>query len=244
MTIFLFLLGIVTSFVGTLTGGGGLISLPLLLFFGVPIHSAIATNKFSNTFHSLLSLITLIKQKKLALKPLLPLIPVFLIGGGTGAAFSSQLSSSLLTIMAIVLLIIALLLSLKKSAQENWPLSTMRIVPKRAMPLQFFISFYDGMFGPGSGTLQLHLYYQLRFTYISAIGIARLQTFLSCLGAVIIFFLHGHLMWEIAIPYAVGGLLGSQIALVTADKVPARKLKVALNVMTVTLIVHLVLNYF
>ncbi|OZM58400.1 hypothetical protein CIB95_02185 [Lottiidibacillus patelloidae] len=244
MTIFLFFLGIVTSFVGTITGGGGLISLPLLLFFGLPIHSAIATNKFSNTFHSLLSLATLVRRKKIDLKPLLPLIPLFLFGGATGAAISSLLSSSILTLLAIVLLITALLLSFRKQNKDSWSTNVVNNVPKKAMPLQFLISLYDGMFGPGSGTLQLHLYYQLRFTYIKAIGIARLQTFLSCLGAAIIFFLHGHLMWEIALPYAVGGLIGSQIALVTAEKVPSQKLKVALNIMTIFLIIQLIMKYF
>lgn len=48
----IFLTGVLATTIGTLAGGGGFISFPMLLLLGTPIHSAIAANKVSNTISS------------------------------------------------------------------------------------------------------------------------------------------------------------------------------------------------
>jgi uncharacterized protein len=243
LIIFFIFLGIVTAIVGTLSGGGGLISLPLFLYLGVPIHSAIASNKFSNTFHSLLSIITLIRREKLNIKSFIPVVPLLLFGGSIGAAIASTMSEHFLTVLAITLLCSALLLSSLRK-QKEWPTKKKNHYPKTIYPFQFFISVYDGTFGPGSGTLLFHLFYYFSFSYIEAISIARIQTFLSCLGAAITFFLFGHIIWEIALPYAVGGLIGSQIALKIAPTLSSNKIKLLINGMTLCIILSLLYKYF
>ena len=52
--ILFFMVGVVGNVVGTLVGGGGLISLPTMLLMGLPVHSAIGANKVSNTVSSLI----------------------------------------------------------------------------------------------------------------------------------------------------------------------------------------------
>ena len=42
------LIGIIGNVIGTLVGGGGLITLPTMMLMGVPVHSAIGANKVSN----------------------------------------------------------------------------------------------------------------------------------------------------------------------------------------------------
>ncbi|MBM7694604.1 putative membrane protein YfcA [Peribacillus deserti] len=64
--VLIILIGFCTTFVGTLTGGGGLIGMPSLLLIGLPIHSVIATAKFSNVFSSFSSFYVLLKQRELS----------------------------------------------------------------------------------------------------------------------------------------------------------------------------------
>ena len=63
--IFIIVIGIFATTLGTLDGGG-LISLPMMLLMGVPIHSAVATNKVSNTFSSFSSNENFFRQKYVA----------------------------------------------------------------------------------------------------------------------------------------------------------------------------------
>jgi uncharacterized membrane protein YfcA len=77
----LFLIGFIGTFIGTLAGSGGLISMPCMLLIGIPIHSAIAATKFSNTFSSFSSFFVLLKQKKIDWKTALSLSPLGIAGG-------------------------------------------------------------------------------------------------------------------------------------------------------------------
>ena len=60
-----FLIGILSSFIGALVGWGWLISIPFLIFLGLPPQIAIATNKFGAVWLSIWSLIKFKKEKKI-----------------------------------------------------------------------------------------------------------------------------------------------------------------------------------
>ncbi|MCB7069836.1 TSUP family transporter, partial [Caldibacillus sp. 210928-DFI.2.22] len=64
----LFFTGMVATTLGTLAGGGGLISLPIMLLLGIPIHSAIGANKVSNTVSAFSSFLYLFKHGQISLK--------------------------------------------------------------------------------------------------------------------------------------------------------------------------------
>ena len=53
MLIVLFIIGFFGNVIGTLAGGGGLITLPTMLLLGMPVHSAIGANKVANTVSTL-----------------------------------------------------------------------------------------------------------------------------------------------------------------------------------------------
>lgn len=74
--IWLFFIGLVANVLGTLAGGGGLISLPAMLLMGIPLHSAIGANKVSNTVSSLSSFIVIYKYKEVTVKEALIVIRV------------------------------------------------------------------------------------------------------------------------------------------------------------------------
>lgn len=75
ITIFVvFFLGIAVSFIGVIVGGGGLISIPILIFLGLPPQIAIATNKFGSLGLSLSGLYKYWKAKKIIFEFVAPLL--------------------------------------------------------------------------------------------------------------------------------------------------------------------------
>jgi|GEM_PF-6631726 len=85
-------IGIIAAFIGTLAGGGGLITLPAMMLVGIPIQTSIATNKFSTGISALSSIFYLLYHKELHLKAILKYIAIAGIGGVGGALLAVSLS--------------------------------------------------------------------------------------------------------------------------------------------------------
>ncbi|WP_108669873.1 sulfite exporter TauE/SafE family protein [Peribacillus acanthi] len=238
--IILILLGFTVAFIGTLAGSGGLIGMPSLMLLGVPVHSAIATAKFSNVISSFSSFYVLLKKKELKLIEAIKLIPVALLGGLTGGIVATSISDKTMSIFAIFLLSGAFVLSFIKKPKpvggEGWYPAT------KTYPQLFGISTYDGMFGPGQATMLMYTFIWNGASYLQAIAYTRFQTFLSCFAAFFPFWLNGDLKWNIALYFAFGSLIGAQTAVRLAPKIPTKYLKWLLNVVTVFLILQLLWN--
>ncbi|MBM6617619.1 sulfite exporter TauE/SafE family protein [Bacillus suaedaesalsae] len=238
--ILLIIIGFTGTFIGTIAGGGGLISMPSMLLIGVPIHSAIAANKFSNTISSFSSFFVLLRQKKIHVKTALFVSPVAILGGMTGGLIATSLSEKSMTIIAILLLGVALLVSFIKKPKEE--LNTVDKVPLKVYPLLYTITIYDGMFGPGQATLQMYTYLQNGFSYLSSIALTRFVTFLSCFSAFITYLLNGHIKWEIALFLALGSFIGAQVAVRVAGKLSKKLLIGILKTVTILLMIQLTIN--
>ena len=90
-----------------------------MLLIGIPIHTAIATAKFSNIISSFSSFLYLMKDRKVSFREVLPIFPIALAGGMTGAFLSDKLPSAILEWMAFLFLLLALLLSLFKGIKPK-----------------------------------------------------------------------------------------------------------------------------
>ncbi|CAH0345908.1 sulfite exporter TauE/SafE family protein [Bacillus sp. CECT 9360] len=233
----LILIGFTATFIGTLAGSGGLIGMPSMLLIGIPIHSVIATAKFSNMFSSFSSFYTLLKQKELTWRHVSTLIPFALFGGLSGGFLANAFTENTMKIMAIVLLGTAFMISFlkkpKPSADGVWKL------PKKTYPSLFGISVYDGIFGPGQATLLMYTYLRHGASYLQALAFTRFQTFISCAAAFVTYLYAGHFKWDTAIYYAIGSLAGAQTAVRTARHISSKHLKYILHAVTVALILQL-----
>lgn len=240
--ILLVLIGFVGTFIGTLAGSGGLVSMPAMLLIGVPIHSAIAATKFSNTFSSFSSFFILFKQKKIRLKTALLLSPIGILGGMTGGLIATTISEKTMTSIAIILLGVALLVNfLKKPKEES---ETVERVPFKVYPILYSIGIYDGMFGPGQATFQMYTYLHNGFSYLTSIALTRFVTFLSCMSAFITYLVKGHFKWEIALCLAVGSFIGAQVSVRVAGKLSKKHLHNILRTVTILLMIQLTINLF
>ncbi|MBD8068477.1 sulfite exporter TauE/SafE family protein [Bacillus sp. PS06] len=235
----LFCIGFVGTFIGTMAGGGGLVSLPAMLLLGIPIHTAIASNKFSNVFSSFSSFIILLREKQINIKGALMIAPFSLLGGISGGLIASYLSEQIMTIIAIILLSFALILNMLKSLPEE---KTHRNIPYKVYPYLYGIGVYDGMFGPGQGTLLMHTFLRHGFSYLSAIAFSRFQTFLSCFGAISMYLLSGHFQLQYALWLTLGSVLGAQVSIRVAKKLKKSYLTMILRIVTLLLILQLIIR--
>ncbi len=239
--LWLFGIGLIATFIGTLSGSGGLINVPSMMLLGLPIHSIISANKFSNMLSSFSSFYVLLKRKELLMTEAIKTGPIALVGGILGGVFASSLSQEALQIFAGAMLLAALGLSFMKKRHSD---HQSKKVPVKALPFVGVIGWYDGTFGPGQATLQMHLFRQNGISYLASIGLTRFNTFLSCTGAVVVYFLSGHLNMAIAIPLAVGSITGAQISVRLANKLSFVQVNWLLRSMTVLLIVQVCYHIF
>lgn len=232
-------IGIIGSFIGTLAGGGGLITLPAMLSLGIPIHFSIATNKFSSGIASLSSLFVLLKTKELTMKKMKPYVISSIIGGGFGALVTSLLPERWLNLLAICLLIFALILSIrsKKWTSDVQANNTLPNHLRSSKVMSFLIGMYDGGFGPGSSTFSILYFIKSKNTYVKATQMSRVLNFGSCFGAFLVFYQTGFFQWDYAIALATGSIIGTQVALKIVSIMP---LKIAKGLITTILILLIV----
>ncbi|RSD26893.1 sulfite exporter TauE/SafE family protein [Mesobacillus subterraneus] len=235
--VILFLIGVFATAIGTIAGGGGLVNLPAMLLLGIPVHSAIAANKVSNTISSFSSFYYLYKEKKLTLRESFWIIPVSLIGGISGGFIALKISSEDMYVVAIGLLIFAFIASFIGKGDFSGD-ERMKVNGKSVTGL-YAIGIYDGLFGPGQGTLMFYLFGYLKIGYIRAVGYVRLATFSSCFGAAITYISTGTVIWPVTIALMLGSLTGAQIGVRLASKLQPRFVKPILRVMTIALVVQM-----
>lgn len=235
------LIGIIGNVIGTLVGGGGLITLPTMMLMGVPVHSAIGANKVSNMVSAFSSFYTIYQRKELAWNEMRSVLLVSLIGGTLGGLFASVMSSQSLTFIAIILLGFALVMSFMGGAEfgdkERFTMN------RKNGPILLGVGFYDGMFGPGSSTLALYTYAHEKISYIKAVGLSRVGVFAMCSGAPITYIATGKIEWPLTLILMIGSTIGAQIGLVLARKVKAHQVKLLLRIVTIVLIIQLVYDF-
>jgi uncharacterized protein len=243
-TIFFILLaiGIFSSFVGTLAGGGGLITLPAMMLIGIPIQIGIATNKFSSGIAALTSVSYLLKNKHLTAKMIAINVLIAFLGGICGALITSSLSEKTMNMIALLLLAFALFITFKNN---NW----VTTVDKNSIQdsnslssriISFFIAVYDGGFGPGSSTFGIIHYMEKGHTYVKSVQLTRVLILGSAIGAFIVFYLTGFVQWQYAIALAIGSTLGSQIGLIALPHIPLKLAKSLLITIILLLIGEMV----
>jgi uncharacterized membrane protein YfcA len=140
------------GFIDTLAGGGGLITVPALLLGGMPPLQVLGTNKLQGVFGTLVASVSLVAKSKFGLRDLVfPFAMVF--GGGAAGALLVQLVNTKLldAIVPVVLSAIALyfLFAPGVGSVDRRPRIGHRLYCTCILPV---IGFYDGFFGPGTGS--------------------------------------------------------------------------------------------
>ncbi|CAH8182906.1 TSUP family transporter [Vibrio aestuarianus] len=208
----LFLVASAAGFIDAMAGGGGLLTLPALLAAGVPPAQALATNKLQSSFGSFSATWYFVRNGMVSLKEMKLAIACTFIGSACGAELVQHIDASLLTSLIPILLISIslyfLLAPQTKAVQGNPRLSEGLFA--------FFIGggvgFYDGFFGPGTGSIFTVCFVVLgHFSLVEATARTKLLNFTSNVAALLFFLIAGLPIWEIGLVMAVGGFIGARM---------------------------------
>ena len=219
LLIILITFGFLAAFIDSVVGGGGLIALPALLFTGLTPSAAVATNKLAGTMGSLTSTIMFYRSGQLNLKSIYKLFPLVFVGSAIGAWAVSLMDPAVLKpLMLIMLACVAIYTVIKKewgSVSTYKKLSSSRFI--LFMVLLFFIGFYDGFLGPGTGSFLIFAFLLIGFDFLKAAGNAKFLNFGSNIAALLMFMSLGQINYAYGIPMGLaqiaGAIIGSKFAI-------------------------------
>jgi len=208
----LFATGLAAGFVDSIAGGGGLITLPVLLSLGLGPREALGTNKLQATFGSASAAAHYASARTVLLRDCFRGFLFTLFGAAVGAIAVQQLDPSLLR-KAIPILLIAVagyvLFKPRLGEQDLHPR-----MPKGVFELVFGLGlgFYDGFFGPGTGTFwAMACVIGLGYNLTKATGYTKVMNFASNVSSLALFLASGRVDFAIGVIMGVGQLLGARI---------------------------------
>ena len=209
--------------VDAIGGGGGLLTLPVLLAVGLPPQLALGTNKGQSVFGSAAALARYGIAGLVSLPRAGLTIPLGFVGALLGASWVVRLDSAVLRPLVLGLLVASavFLVAVRPHQATAEAPSHARL---RAALLALGVGAYDGFFGPGTGTLLV-----VGFAGLLALPLrqasaeAKAVNAASNLAALLLFASRGSVVWALAVPMAVGqllgGFLGAQLAIQGGDRV-------------------------
>ncbi len=211
----LVLAGFAAGFINTLAGSGTLLTLPLLIFLGLPATVANGTNRIGVLFQSVVAT-RHFKQNKVFEwdEALFPTIAAVL-GSVVGAMFASNLNEKLLSRLIGILLIIMFFLILYKP--EKWlKEDTNRAKGKPniwLMLLYAAIGFYGGFVQVGSGYFLIAgLVFGSGFNLLKANAIKSLIIMAFNIAAISIFIYNNQVNFLLGLLLGLGSMTGAWVA--------------------------------
>lgn len=204
------------GFVDAVVGGGGLIQIPAL-FTTLPGQSPatlFGTNKFSSVFGTTSAALGYARQVRMPWRTTLPAAFAAFLASYLGAAAVAWLPRDLLRPLILVLLVGAAAYTFwrKDFGAIHRPTRTGHREMLLALVLGAVIGFYDGFFGPGTGSFLIFLFIRFfGFDFLHASAAAKVVNVSTNLAALAYFIPHGHLLLQAAVVMALFNVLGSRI---------------------------------
>lgn len=226
--------GLVAGFVDAVAGGGGLITIPVLVSLGMAPVAALATNKAQSVVGTLIAAITYWRRGLIDPRALWPSMLAAGAGAMVGAYVVRDIDTTILSsAVPVALIVIAGYFALAprlgdEDRQARLGFGT--FVPV----MGFIVGFYDGLFGPGTGS-----FLAMGFVALFGLGVRRATghtkalNVMSNLGALVLFAGAGDVVWPAAAVMAAGqiagGYLGARVGIRFGAKL-IRPLVIAVSV--------------
>lgn len=206
----LFLVGVVASFLNSLSGGGSTISLPILIYLGIPPLLANGTNRVAVLAGNVGSVLSLRKAGFLERGIFRQLALPVLLGAVLGAYFAVQMTDTVFRVLlACALVFVVVASNLKSSVLSGAPVPQPFRAGWGAWFAFFGVGFYGGLIQVGVGFILI--FALTRFTGLDLIRVNALKGLVAMLfifTSTIVFVNAGLISWPAAIAQSVGGLLG------------------------------------
>ena len=200
----------IAGFVDAIAGGGGLIALPALLWAGLSPIQALATNKLQGSFGTMMASWHFIRNGIVDIRSMVPEILLTFIGAVSGTLLVQQLDSAFLAgIIPILLILMAIytLFSPRMTDDKAKQRISRRLF---VLTIGFGVGFYDGFFGPGTGS-----FFTIGFVALMGLGLrdatahGKILNFTSNIAALIFFAVGGHMVWLLGLSMGLAQMCGA-----------------------------------
>ncbi|WP_025028936.1 TSUP family transporter [Caldalkalibacillus mannanilyticus] len=208
----LLVVAIVAGWVDTIAGGGGLLTIPAMLLAGLPPATALATNKLQGSSGTLVATLYFLKKGAIDRRTITMSVIMTFVGAVLGGWLLLQIDAeNLIMILPFLLIVIGLyfLFSPKVENKDRQARMKLSVFALTVAPL---LGFYDGFFGPGTGSIMALSFIALcGFGAPKATAHAKVLNFISNIAALLYFVFFGHIAWFIGIVMMLGQILGAFI---------------------------------
>ncbi|MDI3502613.1 MAG: uncharacterized protein PWR13_830 [Archaeoglobi archaeon] len=206
------LVGIFTGFVNTLAGSGSLLTLPLLIFLGLPANVANGTNRISILLQSLVSARGFHSRGLLRTRESSILALSSSLGAILGAQIAVELNEELM--QKSIGIVMLLMLSVMLTNPRRWVEGKIEKKKSRMAELIIFflIGIYGGFIQAGVGIFLLSaLILYSGFDIIRANASKVLIVLIYTVPALLVFILNNQVVWDIGILLALGSMIGAEL---------------------------------
>lgn len=221
------------GFIDSIAGGGGLVLLPSLLITGLAPPFALGTNKFASLCGTATALLNFVRNGKVIWKIAAFGLPFSIAGSVLGTKTILYFDQDTMARILLFLLPFSALVTfmprkeLKTTGSDFSKINMYFHIPLFCLA----IGFYDGFFGPGTGTFLIFGFYAfLGIHLLNASAIAKVFNLASNVGSFFTFALDGKVLFELGLPIAVANILGGYLGSVLAIKRGQALIKVLLLV--------------
>lgn len=205
------------GFIDAVVGGGGLIMIPLLLLAapGLPDATALGTNKLTSISGTGSAAISMLRRVSVDRRLLTVAAPLAGLCAAGGAFFATMVSNDVMRPVVIVLLVsVGIFVALRPGFGTE--IARADTVTKAkwagAIAMIGLIGFYDGFFGPGTGTfLIIVLTALLSRSFIQSSAMTKVINTSTNLGGLVVFAALGHVWWTLGFALAISNIVGAQI---------------------------------
>lgn len=204
--------GAAAGFIDAIAGGGGLVSVPALLWAGLPIPVALGTNKLQSSCGTMLAVIRYTRGGIIPWSKLGLAVAVTFLAAMLGVVAMTHLDKSVLErAVPVLLLSVAIYTALNPQLGAAQRAARMGMVGF-ALVFGGVLGFYDGFFGPGAGSFwMIACVLALGLDLRAATGTTKALNLTSNVASLLAFASVGLLRWDVGLAMIAGQLLGARL---------------------------------
>ena len=213
----------VAGLVDAVVGGGGLIQLPALLIMlpQTAIASILGTSKFVSIAGTTIAVQQYAKQQKIEWQNTIPAMVTAFIFSFLGARVTSLLNPSLMRPVILGLLIAVAIYTFNKKDFGQLQISKLSQSQQwlYSVAIGCVIGFYDGFFGPGTGSFLIFAFVGIfGYSFLAASASAKVINFATNLAAILYFASTNNIIYFLGVPMAICNILGAFVGTKLAIK--------------------------
>jgi uncharacterized membrane protein YfcA len=233
------------GFIDSIVGGGGLIQLPALFIFmpNLPVATVFGTGKLPAISGTTAAMFRYSRNVQIRWQAVLPAAVIAFVFSFIGARAVSLINTEVVKPVIIVLLISVAIYTFIRKDFGGLHAPKLDALRERVTAglVGLIIGFYDGFFGPGTGSFLIFAFIGLfGFSFLSASASAKVVNVATNLSALLYFAATDNIIYHIAIPMSVcnilGSLVGSKLALVKGSGFVRKIFLVVVSIMILKLV--------